>query len=265
MKIKINKLIVIVFLILFMTTTIAYSGLSTKLAITSEAMFRPNTDIRVTKIKLESSEGNALENYSPKYNVNTTTTGFTLPDINSSITYRVTVTNYGDINQTIYSFIEKSVNIEGIKTEIIGYTEKEIIGFDSEVEFLIKFTTTNPSEEIINYIEEYEFRKVYEVEYDANKGENAPKKQIKYEKEDLKITEEEPERIGYEFKGWSISETSTSVEYKKGSTYTVDKDIVLYAVWEKRTYKIKLENIDDEYVTSEEEKKGLKMYMNYIK
>ena len=47
---KIKLLISLTFLILFVFNTVAYSGLATKLAITSEAMFRPITDIRVTDI-----------------------------------------------------------------------------------------------------------------------------------------------------------------------------------------------------------------------
>ena len=118
---KIKFLIMIAFLFLFFFNTVAYSGLASKLAITSEAMFRASADIRVTGIKLESASNGAVENYSPKYNVDNTTTGFTLPNANSSITYRVTVTNYGDRNQTIYSFIKQSINKDGINVTVTVY------------------------------------------------------------------------------------------------------------------------------------------------
>ena len=109
---KMKILIMIAFLFLFFFNTVAYSGLASKLAITSEAMFRPITDIRVTGIKLVSASNGALESYSPKYNVDTTTTGFTLPSANSEITYKITVTNYGNVKQTIYKFIKNSVSAE---------------------------------------------------------------------------------------------------------------------------------------------------------
>ena len=86
---KIKLLISLTFLILFVFNTVAYSGLATKLAITSEAMYRPITDIRVTDIKLDSATNGAVESYSPKFNVDTTTTGFVLPNANSTITYKV--------------------------------------------------------------------------------------------------------------------------------------------------------------------------------
>ena len=114
-----NLLISCVLFFLIVTTTIVYSGLSTRLALISEVMFRVSADIRVTDIKLESSTNGALENYSPKYNVSETTLGFTLPNKDSSITYRVTVTNFGGIDQTIYNFIEKSLNIDSNDVEII--------------------------------------------------------------------------------------------------------------------------------------------------
>lgn len=44
--------------------------------------------------------------------------GFTLPNEESSITYKVTVTNFGGIDQTIYNFIEKSLNIDSNDVEI---------------------------------------------------------------------------------------------------------------------------------------------------
>ena len=103
---KIKLLISLTFLTLFLFNTIAYSGLATKLAITSEAMFRPRLDIRVTDIKLKSATNGAVESYSPKYNVDSTTTGFTLPTTEAKITYTITVTNNGNVRQTIYNFIK---------------------------------------------------------------------------------------------------------------------------------------------------------------
>ena len=119
---KIKFLIMIAFLFLFFFNTVAYSGLASKLAITSEAMFRPITDIRVTGIKLVSASNGALESYSPKYNVDTTTTGFTLPNANSEITYKITVTNYGNVKQTIYKFIKNSVSTEGLNVKVTDFT-----------------------------------------------------------------------------------------------------------------------------------------------
>ncbi len=242
---KIKYVILTTLIVLFLFTTVAYSGLASKLAITSEVMFRALADIRVTNIKLEKTTGNALESYEPKYNVDATTTGFELPSADSSITYRVTVTNRGKRNQTIYEFIKNSINADGVNIKIEGYTEKDIIPYESSIDFLITFTTTNPSNQTINVIEKYDFREVYTIEYDANGGTNAPKEQIKYQKEDIALREEIPTRETYKFVGWSETQGSETAEYKAGGAYTLDKDVILYAVWQKNAAKIDLNyNVD---------------------
>ena len=242
---KIKYVILSTLIVLFLFTTVAYSGLASKLAITSEVMFRALADIRVTNIKLEKTTGNALESYEPKYNVDATTTGFELPSADSSITYRVTVTNRGKRNQTIYEFIKNSINADGVNIKIEGYTEKDIIPYESSIDFLITFTTTNPSNQTINVIEKYDFREVYTIEYDANGGTNAPKEQIKYQKEDIALREEIPTRGTYKFIGWSETQGSETAEYKAGGAYTLDKDVILYAVWQKNATKLDLNyNVD---------------------
>ena len=242
---KIKYVILTTLIVLFLFTTVAYSGLASKLAITSEVMFRALADIRVTNIKLEKTTGNALESYEPKYNVDATTTGFELPSADSSITYRVTVTNRGKRNQTIYEFIKNSINADGVNIKIEGYTEKDIIPYESSIDFLITFTTTNPSNQTINVIEKYDFREVYTIEYDANGGTNAPKEQIKYQKEDIALREEIPTRGTYKFIGWSETQGSETAEYKAGGAYTLDKDVILYAVWQKNATKLDLSyNVD---------------------
>ena len=226
----------VILIMCILTTTVAYSGLSTSLAITSEAIFRPTADIRITNIELESAKNNALEQYKSKYTKNTTTVGIKLPNTTSEITYKVTVENRGDIDQTIYEIITQSTNNSNVKYEIKDYKEKDIIGFKEEKTFLITFKNESPTEEITNIVLKYDFRKVYKVEYDSNGGEKAPESQNKYEKEDLKITEEEAVKEGNIFKGWTDEKESKTVKYEKGSTYTLDKNILLYAVWEKGIY-----------------------------
>ena len=258
---KIKLLISLTFLILFVFNTVAYSGLATKLAITSEAMFRPITDIRVTDIKLDSATNGAVESYSPKFNVDTTTTGFVLPNANSTITYKVKVTNYGNVNQTIYNFIKNSINSSNVNIKITDFTS--VCADDScsqknsdftiihhngdnstdsnEKEILITFSTIAPSDQTINVIEKYDFRPIYNINYDANGGQNAPKSQIKIYKDNLTLTKEEPTRPTYKFLGWSTSSKSTTAEYKAGDSYNPGtneevKDIILYAVWKIDSY-----------------------------
>ena len=269
-KNNVKYLIIVVFLFLFVFNTVAYSGLASKLAITSEAMFRPITDIRITGIKLVSANNGALESYSPKYNVDTTTTGFTLPSDNSEITYKITVTNYGNVKQTIYKFIKNSVNTEGLNVKVTDFTsvctdencnnkndnftivhpEGDSSSESNVKEFLITFTTINPSSTTINIIEKYDFRPLYYISYNANGGKNAPQSQIKIYGDNLNLTKNAPTRDFYDFKGWSTSSTSTTIEYKAGEIYSPGtnekvQDVTLYAVWQKKQAKLDLNyNID---------------------
>ena len=258
---KIKLLISLTFLILFVFNTVAYSGLATKLAITSEAKFRPITDIRVTDIKLDSATNGAVESYSPKFNVDTTTTGFVLPNVNSTITYKVKVTNYGNVNQTIYNFIKNSINSSNVNIKITDFTS--VCADDScsqknsdftiihhngdnttdsnEKEILITFSTSAPSDQAINVIEKYDFRPIYNINYDANGGQNAPKSQIKIYKDNLTLTTDEPTRPTYKFLGWSTSSKSITAVYKAGDSYNPGtneevKDVILYAVWKIDSY-----------------------------
>ena len=77
----------------------------------------------------------------------------------------------------------------------------------------------------------------YIITYDANGGENAPDSQLKYYNKDVTLSSKTPTRSGYAFLGWGISNSSTSISYYAGNTYSDNKNITLYAIWAK-TYTI---------------------------
>ena len=72
----------------------------------------------------------------------------------------------------------------------------------------------------------------YTVSYDANGGFGAPGSQIKTHGQDLTLSTVVPTRTNYTFKGWGTSGSATSATYSSGGTYSTDKAITLYAVWE---------------------------------
>ena len=74
----------------------------------------------------------------------------------------------------------------------------------------------------------------YKVIYDANGGTNAPAEQVKYYNEDITLQGTIPEREGYKFLGWADGNAASAViSYSTGGKYTENKDVTLYAVWEK--------------------------------
>ncbi|MDO4847765.1 MAG: InlB B-repeat-containing protein [Clostridiaceae bacterium] len=72
----------------------------------------------------------------------------------------------------------------------------------------------------------------YTVDYNANGGRNVPDSQIKNPGEALNISSVAPTRDGYTFKGWGLAADSTEAVLQPGGVYGVDKNIVLYAIWE---------------------------------
>ena len=73
------------------------------------------------------------------------------------------------------------------------------------------------------------------VKYDANGGINAPPTQTKVYGQTLKLSNTQPTKIDYDFKGWATSKTNADkgiVAYAAGANYTSNANITLYAVWE---------------------------------
>ncbi len=73
-------------------------------------------------------------------------------------------------------------------------------------------------------------KKGFKVEYDANGGVGAPTHQIKTEGVNLVLSGEKPNRDGYIFFGWAISQDG-SVIYNVNSVYEEERAIMLYAKW----------------------------------
>lgn len=220
-------------------TSVAYSAFATSLAITSDATFRASADIRITSISLSNTENGALVQYEPEYTINTITTGFVLPNSDSSITYKVTVKNFGDVDQTIYD-ITKVFGSDNVYYEILDYKEKAVIKFNSEVIFYVKFKTSTPSTDVVNYKLNFNYKKVYYVSYDESLGSSKPETQIKYEGVNLTLTDKELTNPGYSFEGWSDEKNSNVVKYYPGDIYNKDENIILYPVWGIESYKLRV-------------------------
>ena len=81
--------------------------------------------------------------------------------------------------------------------------------------------------------QEFDIEKVtYTVKYDANGGSKAPSSQTKEYNKDLTLRDSVPVRDGCDFLGWASDKNATASEYDPGATYTANKDITLYAVWQ---------------------------------
>ena len=80
-------------------------------------------------------------------------------------------------------------------------------------------------------------KKYYNLYFDVNGGTDTPMIQrvpIDSESYSVTLSSEKPSRSGYKFEGWSTSRTG-DVQYMPGDTITLDRDIILYAVWTEKT------------------------------
>lgn len=91
----------------------------------------------------------------------------------------------------------------------------------------------------------------YEIVYDANGGENAPKAQTKLHNSPVSLNAEGPSRTGWSFLGWSTDPDAETAEYAPGAEYTDNFSLKLYAVWQLNSYTVTFE-IDGEKLLSAE-------------
>ena len=70
----------------------------------------------------------------------------------------------------------------------------------------------------------------YDVIYNTNGG-SSVSSQIKKKGTALTLRSTIPTKNGYTFKGWGLSEDTTTVSYAAGASYKTDADIILYAIW----------------------------------
>lgn len=71
----------------------------------------------------------------------------------------------------------------------------------------------------------------YAISYNANGGSGAPSAQTKWHGEDLALSSTQPTRVGYSFSCWNTRADGSGTNYSSGSTFSVDANTVLYAVW----------------------------------
>lgn len=142
-----------------------------------------------------------------------------------------------------YTRIEEDLELDIVFKKDESTGKMYIDQITSSNEDYLKINTETPcstdtviSIDILNRLQE---EAKYTIHYDANdggEGTTVPEDQIKEKDIDLPISEEEPTREGYTFKGWTTIADSTTVQYKPGDLYKVNQDSTLYAVWEQDLY-----------------------------
>ena len=130
------------------------------------------------------------------------------------------------------------INPNGIVNTIYGWFNQDT--YDKYIElieeqnellatYLYEYDTT-PTTYYYQYMDE---NPVYSIMYSADGATNVPGQQLKKDGTEITLSTQTPKKNNYSFIGWSVDKDDNDVEYRPGDTYSIDEDIVLFAVWSK--------------------------------
>ena len=95
-----------------MAVTVGYSAFQNNLIVSDiDAVVRLQVDVRVTGVSIVNSSGDAFSNYED-YNVNSFNSGLVLPNSDSKVTYKVDVTNFGNVYMAISDIVGLPNNLK---------------------------------------------------------------------------------------------------------------------------------------------------------
>lgn len=136
---KSNLIVCIISMLIISSLTIGYSSLSKQLDINANVTIGNNETIRITSISTYESFDGAYEVYDATHTENTFTSNVFLPNINSKISYDITIFN-GTVNKMkIKSIVSPVYNNSDIKYKITGASVGDIINPDSYLTLTIVF------------------------------------------------------------------------------------------------------------------------------
>ena len=120
----------IVLIIISFSLTIGFSSIGQNLFLNISAFVRAEADIRVTGISVYDSSSSSISNWE-EYDVKNAMAGFTLPNADSTITYKIEITNVGSVEMGIFEITGLPDNLE---YEISEYTMQDKLCDESRVE-----------------------------------------------------------------------------------------------------------------------------------
>ena len=131
-----GKYLWIIVFVLICSISIVCASYNQTMMINGDAILRVDEFIRITDLKMLNMENEGYETYNSQYSKNSTNMYVSLPKINSTVTYEVTVTNKSGYLFVISDIAASLVN-EAITYEITNYKIGEGIGQTSEIKFNI--------------------------------------------------------------------------------------------------------------------------------
>ena len=127
------------FTVIALFLSVGYSALNEDLSISSEAHFRIEKDIRITDLHLKETTNMGIEEYNSEYNVDSVKIGVGLPNLDSTVTYEVEVTNNGNVEMWIESITDEIKNNDNIEYTLDGISTKDLINTNTVKAFDMVF------------------------------------------------------------------------------------------------------------------------------
>lgn len=120
----INKTLLVVMVIVLCGLSIGFSSFSSSMSISEiSAIITPVVDIEITNISVNNTTSSAISNYE-EYHNNIMSVGLSLPNSDSSIRYKISITNYGNVSMAIKSI---SGLPEDLEYSLDGYNLGELL------------------------------------------------------------------------------------------------------------------------------------------
>ena len=128
-KINFFKFIPLMIILVVSFITVGFCAIQSNLLVTDiGATVRVEKDIRVTGISVKNSSGNAISNWED-YNVKSIMSSVSLPNADSTITYNVEITNFGNVEAGILNITGLSSNLN---YSISNYTLRNTLCDDND-------------------------------------------------------------------------------------------------------------------------------------
>ena len=240
-KNKTNFRIFLLFCFSIIGLTLGYSALNEEIKITGEAFVRPVKDVRITDVRLSETANEGLNSYN-NFNINNINVGASLPQINSTVTYEVDISNIGDVPVIVKSITPdygNNSNIEYVIDEIevgktIINTNANNMGKPTTIKVTVKYkdgVTTIPTDSNASLKLTFEFKVAVDSilaasSSDTNVFNNSNITHDKIETIKFKGTIDIPENIPDS----NIWDASLNKDKSVIAYYTVNNDTGLYNV-----------------------------------
>ena len=201
---------------LVLSVSIGYSSLTTSLNITGlVTKVRQKADIRITDLQMSEVSNEGQSKYQ-EYNKENISVGVNLPNSNSQVTYKVEVTNIGNVEMGILSIEGLPENLEyelkdyQLKEKICDISNVCKLGIKKEFYITIKYKENGYNTSITEYNInlDFTFKQVYNVTYEGITNNNYPSSILEGEILEVEFTETIPKVVPY------INDTKVEYTYE---------------------------------------------------